>query len=51
MFNQNLTRLLAFWQHFRAQQVFQAFSQLLENDPPKMPRKFSSNQLEIKIPK
>ena len=26
-----------FWQYYRVQQVFQIFTQLLENEPPKMP--------------
>ena len=30
----------AFCQYYRELQVFKIFSQLLENDPPKMPRKF-----------
>ena len=34
------SRKQAFWQYYRAQQVFQIFTQLLENDPQKMPRKF-----------
>ena len=31
------------WQHYRTQQVYQIISQLLENDPPKVPRKFLSS--------
>ena len=36
------SRKQAFWQYYRVQQVFQIFSQLLENKPPKMPCKFLS---------
>ena len=34
------SRQQALWQYYRTQQVFQIFSQLLKNDPPKMPQKF-----------
>ena len=34
------SRKQAFWQYYRVQHVFQIFSQLLENEPPKMPRSF-----------
>ena len=30
-------RKQTFWQYYRVQQVFQIFTQLLENEPPKMP--------------
>ena len=34
------SRKQGIWQYYRAQQIFQIFSQLLENEPPKTPQKF-----------